>query len=357
MGMPTDDERLLAFAEIALHNGSPGEALDAFARLPGPAARYGEARALEALDRHAEAATRYEALWRAAETGSTERAERGVALVRCHTQYGDLGIAAARGERALADFTDHGHPWHEQAVRLGVTLEGVYGRRGELRRANRLLRRLQAVADELGAPGARGAVFWNYAINAYWLGRPEEACELSRQALALFGETEHHLNIATVRGIHGRMLGRAHPDRWEEALTLLLRAHSELSELNQGYLLIDCETEVADLLVRADEPERALPYVRTALARPQTPATLAMADSRLVLAEALLAVGDRVGCVEEIARATAILDATHGAQRVLLAREWHRTAALHRACGSVDAALHAYRQALLIADHGPSVWS
>ncbi|MFE0652060.1 hypothetical protein ACFVZH_26120 [Streptomyces sp. NPDC059534] len=219
------------------------------------------------------------------------------------------------------------------------------------------MRRLRTVADELGAPGARGAVCWNGALNAYWQGRTHEACELSRQALALFGETDHTLNLATVRGIHGRILGRAHPDRWEEALALLLRAHAELSELNQGYLLIDCETEVADLLVRADEAERALPYIRAALARPQAPATVAMADSRLVLAEALLAVGDQAGCREEIAHATEILATTQGHQRVMLAREWHRTAALHRACGAVDEALHAYRQALLLTGHSASAWS
>ncbi|MFE0652061.1 hypothetical protein ACFVZH_26125 [Streptomyces sp. NPDC059534] len=74
------------------------------------AARYGRARALEALealDRTAEATAHYEALWGDAEPGSPERA---VALVRCHTTSGELGIAGAWGERALADFTDHGHP-------------------------------------------------------------------------------------------------------------------------------------------------------------------------------------------------------------------------------------------------------
>ncbi|MFI6316444.1 hypothetical protein ACIBG8_02940 [Nonomuraea sp. NPDC050556] len=237
-----------------------------------------------------------------------------------------------------------------------MTLAGAYNQRGELRRADRLLRRLRTVAEHLGAPGALGAVCWNAALNAYMLGRPDEACELSGRALALFGETDHHLNLATVRGIHGRMLGRAHPERWQEALDLLLRAHADLSELNQGYLLIDCETEVADLLVRANEPERALPYARTALDRPQAPTSAARADTHLVLAEALLALDDLPGCTAEIERATAIL-ATHDQQDLYLVREWHRAAELNRACGAVEAALHAYGQALRLAGHPTATWS
>ncbi|WP_143687025.1 hypothetical protein [Streptomyces sp. TLI_171] len=352
---PRESERLLAFAELALNNGSPAEALAAFAQLRGTGARSGEARALEALGRNDEAAALHRRLWERTPPGTVERAEHATGMVRCHRLHDDVTTAVRLGETALGEFGEHRHAWHGAAVRLGVTLAGALTALGELSCSQYLLNRLAAVADTLGEPASRGAVRWNASLNAHLLGRPVAAYRLSMQALALFGETDLPRHLAVVRGIHGRMIARAYPDRWREGLDLVLRSAAELSELGQGDWLVDTETEAAEILVRADRPAQALPHLYSALARPQQAESLVKADTHLVLAEALAALGDTDGCAAEVATAAAMLG-SRGRRHSQLAREWHRTAALYRHLGDPARALRAYEHALVAAGHGGPVW-
>ncbi|MFJ5229643.1 hypothetical protein ACIQBJ_07025 [Kitasatospora sp. NPDC088391] len=353
---PVESERLLAFAELALNNGSPAEALESFRQVGGVRARSGEARALEALGQDAQAADLHRALWDGAAPGSVERAEHAVGAVRCLGLCDETTASVRLAETALAEFGPPRHAWHGAAVRLGVTLAGELTDLGELHRARRLLTMLGTVADRLGEPAARGAVRWNASLTAHLLGHPEEAHRLSAQALALFGEADLPRHLAVVRGIHGRMLARAHPERWRDALDLLLRAVAELTELGQGAWLVDTETEVAEILVRAGHPERAVPHLRAALARPQRSESLVLADTHLVFAEALAALGDTAGCAAEVEAAAAILS-PHSQRHSQLAREWHRTAALYRRLGSPGEAMRAYRRALLATGHIGPVWT
>ncbi|GLZ78475.1 hypothetical protein Afil01_32820 [Actinorhabdospora filicis] len=353
-GAATDDiepERRIAFAEIALRNGSAGEALAEFdavltdcpPRLR-PRALLGRANANEALHRLTDAIADFTELRQAAEPGSIAWAERSVDLARTLTDDGDRAAAIEFAEEALAAFEDLGLPWHESAIRLGVTLAGLLRFR-DLNRAVRLIERLIRIADQLGSPLARGSAYWNASIFAHMSGRTADSLNLAERAIAMFGETDHAVSLATLRGVYGQFLAYADADRAEEALAILRAAIGELRDLGAPLAaLAQAECNYAEAAMHAGHVDEALTLARRLVAGVAGEGTRRELAARLNLAEAIYVAGAE-GAAEELAKATAIL-ASGGDSRGDESAAWQRIAALNERLGDATAALDAYRRAL-----------
>jgi transcriptional regulator with XRE-family HTH domain len=353
--MPT--EHLLIFAELALHNGSPDTALEGFtaalaALTAGdrPAARdaelrrraeLGHARALELLGRLGDAAYAYDVLWRATEPGTMTWAQLGIDVCRCHRDAGDLDYAAEIGERALALFESLDLAWSDEAIRLGVTLAGVYRLRGDLLRAQTLLRRLTALADELGSPLARGSAYWNAAIVAERLGRSGDAVLLAEKAVALFGETDRARNLAMVRDAYGHLLvnqGSVAQGRRElraaYAAAVEVASASDLAHCLDGLVVAAlADDDLPEARARVDEAMR----LNVAELDPALRSTL-----HVRLAQVQLGEGDPAAARDSLATAHSLLEGS--SRRDVEA--WQEIAELWEQQGEPALANDAYRRCL-----------
>ncbi|MBT2224357.1 helix-turn-helix transcriptional regulator [Nonomuraea sp. NEAU-A123] len=352
-----ETERRLAFAELALHNSSPQDALSEFEAVLDegppplhPRARLGRARALELLGRTEEALNAYEALWKAAESGTGEWAERATDVLRCSRDAGDFSYACDLGERAMAAFEELGLPWSDEVVRLGVSLAGVYIVRDDLTRASRLLQRLIEVSDDMGSPLARGSAYWNAAIVAHHRARDADAKALADRALALFGETDHHRNLAVLRHTYGSLLLETKDAEPVKAREILLDAHDRLTSVGGPVELRECEVSLSRAATQLGEPEEALRWAQAARSR------IASGTSRAGEAQALITLGlaqitadHRDDGIATLAQGEHALEqATPGRAAVDL---WNRLAVHYEQRGDAAAALRAYRQAMKAAGY------
>lgn len=357
---PTPTEHLLVFAELALHNGSAQTALvgftDALAVLSAaePPARdggrhaelrrraaLGHARALELLGRLDEAADAYDALWQDTDPAGVAWAQLAIDICRCHRDAGDLDYAAAIGERALAGFESLGLTWSDEAIRLGVTLAGVYSRRGDLLRAESLLRRLIALADELGTPLARGSAYWNASLNAARRGRSDDALTLAEKALALLGETDRTRNLAMVRDVYGMLLverGRVAEGRRE-----LRTAYAAARDVAGASDLGHCLNNLAAAALADGDLPAARVHVDEAMRLPAAEldtALRAMLHTRL--AGVLLGEGDTPAAHRALDEAHALLAASSTRD----VRAWREIAELWERQDEPRRANEAYRRSL-----------
>jgi tetratricopeptide (TPR) repeat protein len=125
-----------------------------------------------------------------------------IMLCRCYRDLGDLAHAIELGERALTlDET----PSDEQ-VMLVVSLAGSYFRRGDLKRAGRLLTTTMERIDVIGSHRNQGAALWNASIVAHAEGRLGDAIHLSERALALFSESDAVRNLGRLRVTYATLL-------------------------------------------------------------------------------------------------------------------------------------------------------
>ncbi|GLZ75608.1 hypothetical protein Afil01_04150 [Actinorhabdospora filicis] len=339
-------ERRLAFAGIALHNGSHAEALAEFENLLDEArvrdrAALGRAQALELLGRHAEAASAFEALMNIAEEGGATWAERAVDVMRCYRELGDPAYAADLGERALRAFERLGLGWSDASVRLGVTLAGVYQDRGDAHRASVIVHRMIGVAEELGSPLARASAYWNAANGAYGRGDLDGALSLAERSLALFGETDRLRNLSQLRLLVGILSLRVEPARARE---VFLAVRAESAEFGGVVDVARAEIWLAEAALRLGEPGEAVAYATEARDRLAEAGSTVVLWADIALGEAALARGDRAGALERARAAGAVLDGESGIPQAIPART--RLAALYEAAGDAAAAMAAYRAAL-----------
>jgi transcriptional regulator with XRE-family HTH domain len=345
-------ERRLAFAELALHNGSGDEALAAFEAVlaeGAPAslrtrAELGRARALERQDSFMEAAKVYGEMLRAADPGTVEWAERATDLVRSYLSLGDSPYAISLGEQALEAFERLGMQWTESAVRLGVTVAGVHNLRGDLVRARLLLDRLTAIADEMGSPLAQGSAYWNASQLALFENRPADARLLAERAVALLGEADHARNLAEMRTMFGRALLFGEPSDPERALTVLLNARRHIVGVGSPGGISYCERHLAEAYLALGDHAAAIDWARSARDTAAGHDAVNEASAQLVLAEAL----HRDGKAEETAAALAVVEAALPAltKSRWTVEGWQRIARIHEERDDPAAALHAYREAL-----------
>ncbi|HEY6934445.1 MAG TPA: helix-turn-helix domain-containing protein [Marmoricola sp.] len=182
-----------------------------------------------------------------------------VMLCRCYKVSGDLAHAIDLGERALAK--DEA-PSDEQ-VMLVISLAGAYLRRGDLKRAGRLLTATMARLDVAGTHRNQGAALWNSSLVAEAEGRLDDAVRLSERALALFGESDAIRNLGRLRVTYAGFLREGSTDSVPLALEHLSRAERELEDEGTVIDRARCLIEMARCALDRDD----LDYARTLILR------------------------------------------------------------------------------------------
>ncbi|GLW67765.1 hypothetical protein Kpho02_00640 [Kitasatospora phosalacinea] len=354
---PGDVESTVLFAELAAVNGAPRTALEQFtaalAALPAGTdsahtaelrrrAAHGRARALEQTGRLDLAAAEYDALWRSAEPGSVQWATYGIDLCRTHRTAGDLDYAAEVGERALEAFERLGLEWSDETVRLGVTLGGVYGARGDLLRGEMLLRRMIDAAERVGTPLARGSAYWNAATSAYDTGRLGDALTLAEKALALFGETDHRRNLTMLRHAYGVILA-VQPGRLEEGRRELAAAYAASREVGGVGDLAACLDSLAETALAADDLSAAAEHLAAA---DDLPLAELSADLRALLRVRAADLAFRTGAPERARHLLRTAQQTLTAEECRSVEAWQRIAELWHREDEPLLAAEAYRTAL-----------
>lgn len=147
-------------------------------------------------------------------------------LCRCYRDAGDLSHAIDLGERALSDEES---PSEEQ-VMLVVSLAGAYLRRGDLKRAGRLLATTLSRLDVAGTHRNQGAALWNSSLVAEAEGRLDDAIQLSERALALFGESDAVRNLGRLRVTYAALLREDSIDAVPLAREQLEKAQRDFDE-------------------------------------------------------------------------------------------------------------------------------
>jgi tetratricopeptide (TPR) repeat protein len=325
-----DDAQLeLRFATLALSSGDALEAEERFRRLLDAPnadlareAAWGRAAALEALGRLAEAAALYESLRSGAlaDASSASLLKVTVALSRCYREAGDLGRAIEVGEAALDRLGEYELSNSDLAVEVMCTLAFAYLERGDLVRAKQLLVRVERLADSLGNPKSRGAVYWNASVLAAEAGAPSDAVQLADRALALFGEGNDERNLARLKNARAALVLRHDSSRADEALAQLREARQVLVEIGSSVDVAYCETEISRALVLVGRPDEALTVAFEVLDRLGEGARLEQARARTALAYALCARGLTDEAFREYERSAEDLEqlgATREAARVL----------------------------------------
>jgi transcriptional regulator with XRE-family HTH domain len=353
-------------ADLALLDGRPAVALAGFDEViehtddPELTARsrWGRARALEALDRFAEAIGALETLREQAERdpGRSSWLPPVISLARCYHAAGDLGQAIALGERALVRLHELGLTVGHEHTEVSRVLLLAYVDRSEPDRAHGLGRSVLVDAETAGMPIA--LAYQRASLKALDDGTVGEALYLAEQALAAHVEgarLQGHARLqmagarALLRGTPPYGIGAAGWDAAQEALDLLRACAPAL----RGAEATQCAIETARALVLLGKPARAVEAAEQARAALGGDSTLELVDqtralemvrARLVLAQARLAQGDRTAAVSVLrAAATELGRITPSRPTAHLYRE---LGDLYESTGDTTGATSAYRRAL-----------
>ncbi|GAA2119737.1 helix-turn-helix domain-containing protein [Actinomadura alba] len=354
-------------ADLALLDGRPDAALAGFDEViehtddPELTARsrWGRARALEAMDRFAEAIGALEALREQAERdpGRSSWLPPVISLARCYHAAGDLGQAIALGERALARLHELELTVGQEHTEVSRVLLLAYVDRSEPARAHGLGRSVLVGAETAGASIA--LAYQRASAKALEDGDIGDALFFAEQALAAHVEgarAEAHARLqmagarALLRGTAPYGIGDAvEGNAAQEALDLLRACAPAL----RGAEATQCAIETARALVLLDEPAQAVDAAEQALDRLAGDSTpelvngtraLETVRARLVLAQARLAQGDRTTTSSVLRAAAGELDRlTPGRPTAHLYRE---LGDLYESTGDINGATTAYRRAL-----------
>ncbi|MEZ0096193.1 helix-turn-helix domain-containing protein [Streptacidiphilus sp. EB129] len=253
-----NDLRLeLGFSEMALRNGSHGEALQSITHVLTKSAvlspellfraRFAQATALERLGRLESAISILHDLTkdRALVVGSAQWAEVNVSLCRCYTITGDLSMSVEVGERALQRLDSLGLEVTDDHIQLGVTLVGAYYLRSDFTRAHLLSERLLAQAEKTESRAARGMVYWNAGLIAESRGDRNEAVALVERALGFMAEGDNHRHLAMLKSLLGWLILRSESGDPAEAKSLLEQAVGMLVETGSVHEIGDSEVGLA----------------------------------------------------------------------------------------------------------------
>jgi tetratricopeptide (TPR) repeat protein len=346
----------IAFADIALRNGSNGEALQSYSEVLASAplldeqslrrAKLGQAMAMEKLGRVEAALQLLHGLFEAPETvaGSAEWSQLAIALCRCYRAAGDLDMSIEIGEKALRTLDSLGLSVTDDHVQLGTTLLGCYEMRGDLTRAHLLAKRLIETADATGSRVARGSVYWNAGLVAHSRGQTSEALALIERALVLMAETDNVRHQAMLKGAYGTLLLDTDPPDPQRALKFLEEARDDLGDVGTSLERALAELGVARATLRCGRAEEAVDLAERALGLFGVQESTEVAETRLVLGEAYFAAGrpDRgEAALQGVARQLGQLPPSRKAAKLwrLLGDFWQRQ-------GRTADALSAYQRAL-----------
>lgn len=353
----------LAFGEMALRNGSNGEALQALSEiLAHPSlldasmtrrARLGQATALEKLDRLEAAIAVLDELQRDPELapGSAEWCQVHVALCRCYRNAGDITLSIEIGERAMTRLDALGLDITVDHIQLGATLMGSYHMRGDLTRAQLLGSRLVDAAERQGARAARGAVYWNAGLVARSRGQLNEALALVERALALMSEDDNLRHLAMLKMNYGWLLLRVDEPEPERARNLLEEAQQLLAEVGNATELATCEIRLADADAMLGNWDQAAAHAERALGLSGNEPRIQAVSARATLADIHLLRGDRDQAGQCLRAATRQLRQFPPSHMVAL--NWRYIGDLWKRQGDSTEALKAYDQALSAAGMAP----
>jgi transcriptional regulator with XRE-family HTH domain len=307
-------------------------------------ARWGRARALETMGRGEEAIKALEEL---REEATRDRGRAGwlpvtIVLSRCYRAAGDLGRTLALGESALNRLADLRLLGGEDAAEIGRTLIATYLDRGEPAPAGELAERLLSATEP--DPAVMVSSYVEASKQALDEGEGGESLYLAEQALALHAGGDQAKAQARLRVTAARTLlpSGASPMDAGKALDLLNAAAPMLSGVDAA----ECQIEMARSKVLLGEPASAVSIAKRVLddlhAQPETSVTSIRA--RLMLAQALIATGDRG---EALTALRATRDALAGLETSrATARVWRELGDLFGTAEDATAMMDAYRKAL-----------
>jgi transcriptional regulator with XRE-family HTH domain len=307
-------------------------------------ARWGRARALETLGRGEEAIKALEEL---REEAARDRGRAGwlpvtIVLSRCYRVAGDLGRTLALGESALNRLADLSLLGGEDAAEIGRTLIATYLDRGEPTPAYELAERLLAASEP--DPAVMISAYVDASKQALDEGEGGESLYLAEQALALHAGGDQAKAQARLRVTAARTLlpSGASPVDAGKALELLNAAEPVLTGMDAA----ECQIEMARSKVLIGEPASAVAISEHVLAdlgtRPET--TVTTIRARLMLAQALIATGDReaaLGALRAAREELAGLETSRATARV-----WRELGDLFGTADDATAMMDAYRKAL-----------
>jgi transcriptional regulator with XRE-family HTH domain len=359
------------YAELALHNGEPDEALarttevlDAIAAGDQGAAdaelvrRAGwtRARALESRGDLLAAAQAMQALHeQALESGSGDPVAAmhlAVAWSRCLTQLGDVTGAQRVVVAARAAAAETGLQASDGYAELTSTLMALHYMRNEIDAAGEVADELITLVDQGGTRRARAAAYWNAAGVAEARGDLPGAVSLSQRAVALLAEDDDERMLARARTASAWFLLRADRGRAAEALTLLGQAREVFERTGSATDLATARVEAGHALVILGLPEEALAEADAALELlgedPQSESSAAW----LSRATALVALDRPDEARLSAARAESCLRELPATRWTLLG--FRELGQVHESLGDTTLALNAYREALAVGAATPS---
>ncbi|GAA3008324.1 hypothetical protein GCM10020229_20070 [Kitasatospora albolonga] len=349
-------ELKIAFGDMAMRNGSNGEALQAYSEALAAApflgeamlrrARIGQALAMEKMGRLEAAIQLLTALFDDTGTvpGSAEWAQLAVALCRCYRNAGDQTLSVEVGERAMRTLDTLGLDITDDHMQIGSTLISCYYQRGDLTQAHLLANRLINAAENTGSRVARGVVYWNAALVANSQGRTKEALTLTERALMLLAETDNTRHQAMLKSAYASLLLDSEEPDLERVRALLAETHRALLEVGTAAEQAGSEAQLAQLALHSGEPEQALVHADRSLGLLRNDSQEQAAATRVLLARAQLQTGEAAEAektLRSVVRRLGQLPVTRATAGV-----WRNAGDLWRLMGRQDQAMEAYEKAL-----------
>lgn len=356
---PADLDRVrlaLSYADLALRNGEPGDALAQLDAVGGDLGAVAEterwrhrrlrARTLESVGRVEEAIRELEQL--RADSGAAgrygEQLQLTVDVVRCYKEVGDISYALDVGEQTLASVRRLGLTGSDQHAELASTVLGLYFERGDLVRAESVATEVLEALREHGSAQGRAAVHWNASLVAERRDDLPTALTLAERALAVYAEGDDVRALARLRTAYAWLLLRSLPPRAAEAREVLGAAREALLDVGSEVDLAYSETELARAELVLGRPDEALELVDVARRRLGDEPRLETAHTTLVRARALLALGRRDEAVAAYRSAAAAMAGLRMARDAAAA--WRELADAFAHLGLLEDAALAYQQAL-----------
>lgn len=318
----------LAFAELSLRNGDSVTAAQEFNAILDKArtlplerfvdeATWGLARTEKASDKLESAITLLEGLLaRPSLSAAVPRSAVSMHLVMAYSECGDLGRAVDLGEQALAQLADADPPEEVSAVvELISTVAGCYLERGDLTRAQMLIDRAIALADQDGAPRSRAAAAWNAALIAERRHDGIAARRHADRALGLYSEMDNTRAVALLRVVSASLrLHEEQPDP-DAALADVELALDSLHDVGSRLDFAYARSQQARALLRQGDPVRAGAVARQALRDLSSGDRLLTGHMMIVLGHVAMTLNDPDEALAYFAQATTALEHIEGPEQ------------------------------------------
>ncbi|MFI0960798.1 helix-turn-helix domain-containing protein [Streptomyces sp. NPDC021080] len=352
----------LNYAEMALNNGDPNAAFEAYRVVQEKVtvsaqpevwyrAEHGMARSLEHGGRLEEAVARLEALHSASleRPDLVPRLTTVIALCRCYRELGDLSHSIEVAEATLAELEKLELGPTVIGVELLSTLVGVYMERGDMHRASYLATRAIEQAGAITDSRALGAAYWNASVVMHRNGNTADALTLIEKALAIYAEGDDQRALARLRNAYAMVLLQSETAQPEVARDVLGQSLASLRDVGSSVDVAYCLSALAQAELRLGNGAAAIEHAEHALELLGPDHRLQSARNHLVLAAARLARGERKSAQDAYERGALMLEASESNRQAAFA--WAELAEILKLCGEDERAVWAYRQSMRCMGH------